>query len=186
MGLACIKILVSNPALIKSPGRQPGVDIESGQDDDGGLVNCCMAETLGSLSDKLVTVKLKQYHTEDQTRLQSLSRQETQLRTEIDEFISAAIAGKIPLERLTFEANKVYKKEGNETRALKGSLGQMFAHLSEVNCKLWHVQETVYDFEASPAAEKDGVIRELAVLNLERNNCIDELDRTFLSIIKGD
>ena len=144
-----------------------------------------MAETLGSLSDKLVTVKLKQYHTDDQARLQSLSRQETQLRTEIDVFISAAIAGKIPLEKLTFEANKVYKKEGNETRDLKGSLGQMFAHLSEVNCRLWHVQETVYDFEAIPAAEKDGVIRELAVLNLERNNCIDELDRKFLSIIKG-
>ncbi len=82
-----------------------------------------MAETLGTLSDKLTIVKLKQFHTEDVERLQSLARQETQLQTEIDEFIAAAAAGEIPRERLTFSANKVYKKEGNEIQAVKGSLG---------------------------------------------------------------
>lgn len=144
-----------------------------------------MAETLGTLSDKLTIVKLKQWHTEDGERLESLSRQETQLQGEINEFISAAIAGKIPHEKLTFAANKVYKKEGNETKEIKGSLGEIFSFLAEVNCKLWHVQETVYDFEAVPFEEKDSVIKDLAILNLERNNCIDELDRTFLSVIKS-
>lgn len=144
-----------------------------------------MAETLGTLSDKLITVKLKQYHTEDEERLDSLARQQTQLQDEIDEFITAAIEGKIPHEKLTFAANKVYKKEGNETKDISGSLGEVFSLLAETNCKLWHVQETVYDFEAIPVEEKDGVIKELAILNLERNNCIDELDRTFLSIVKS-
>lgn len=144
-----------------------------------------MAETLGTLSDKLTTVKLKQWHTEDADRLASLSQQEKQLQQEIDEYIAAAVAGDIPLEKLTFAANKVYKKEGNETREISGSLGQMFSALAETNTKLWHVQETVYDFEKIPADEKDGVIRELAVVNLERNNCIDELDRKFQSIIKS-
>jgi hypothetical protein len=143
-----------------------------------------MAETLGTLSDKLITVKLKQFHTEDKDRLQSLAGQQTQLKAEIDEFIADAINGKIPLEKLTFAANKVYKKEGNETREISGSLGEIFATLAQVNCKLWHVQETVYDFEKIPVSEKDNVIRELAVVNLERNNCIDELDRTFQSMIK--
>lgn len=144
-----------------------------------------MAETLGTLSDKLTTVKLKQWHTEDADRLASLSQQEKQLQQEIDEYIAAAVAGDTPLEKLTFAANKVYKKEGNETREISGSLGQMFSALAETNTKLWHVQETVYDFEKIPADEKDGVIRELAVVNLERNNCIDELDRKFQSIIKS-
>jgi hypothetical protein len=143
-----------------------------------------MAETLGTLGDKLTTVKLKQWHTDDNDRLQSLALQEKQLQDEIDEFIADAVSGKIPLEKLTFAANKVYKKEGNQTKEIAGSLGEIFALLAEVNCKLWHVQETVYDFEMIPVEEKDNVIRELAVVNLERNNCIDELDKTFQSIIK--
>ncbi len=144
-----------------------------------------MAETLGTLSDKLTIVKLKQWHTEDNERLDSLSRQEGQLQEEIDEFIAAAVAGRIPLDRLTFAANKVYKKEGNETREISGSLGEIFSTLAEINCRLWHVQETVYDFEKIPVSEKDNVIKDLAVVNLERNNCIDELDRTFQSIIRS-
>lgn len=143
-----------------------------------------MAETLGTLGDKLTTVKLKQFHTEDAARLESLAKQEKQLQAEIDEFIQAAMAGEIPLERLTFSANKVYKKDGNDTAEIRGSLGEIFALLAETNCKLWHVQEKVYEFEAIPAAEKDGVIRELAIVNLERNNCIDELDKTFCSIVE--
>lgn len=142
-----------------------------------------MAETLGTLSDKLTIVKLKQWHTEDEARQESLSRQETQLQDEINEFIAAAIAGSIPRERLTFAANKVYKKEGNEIRDVKGSLGEIFSALAEVNCKLWHVQETVYDFEAIPVEEKDNVVKQLAILNLERNQCIDQMDRTFVSLL---
>jgi len=144
-----------------------------------------MAETLGTLSDKLTIVKLKQWHTEDGERLASLSRQEKQLEEEIDEFISAAVGGRIPIEKLTFAANKVYKKEGNATREISGSLGEIFSTLAEINCRLWHVQETVYDFEQIPVGEKDNVIKDLAVVNLERNNCIDELDRTFQSVIKS-
>ena len=144
-----------------------------------------MAETLGTLSDKLTIVKLKQYHTEDRRRLASLARQETQLQTEIDEFISDAVAGKIPPEKLTFSANKVYKKEGNEIREITGSLGEIFSLLADTNCKLWHVQEKVYEFETVPVAKKDLIVKELAILNLERNKCIDEMDKTFLAFIKS-
>ena len=144
-----------------------------------------MAETLGTLADKLTTVKLKQFHTEDEARLESLARQETQLKTEMDEFVRAAAAGEMPLERLTFSANKVYKKEGNDTQEIRGSLGEIFALLADTNCRLWHVQEKVYEFEAIPAEEKDGVIKDLAIINLERNNCIDGLDKTFQAIIEA-
>jgi hypothetical protein len=97
-----------------------------------------MAETLGSLCDKLTIVKLKQYHSEDTNRLESLGTQEAQLISEMNDFISDAINGLIPLNRLTFKANKVFKQEGNAVQDIKGSIGQVFAKLAQVNCELWH------------------------------------------------
>lgn len=143
-----------------------------------------MAETLGSLCDKLTTVKLKRWHTDDPERLRSLAAQEKQLHDEINEFMSAATSGQMPIERLTFAANKVYKKEGNVIADFDGSIGEMLSQLADVNCRLWHVQEKVYEFEAIPVKEKDGVIKELAILNLERNNCIDKLDQQFRTAIE--
>lgn len=144
-----------------------------------------MAETLGTLSDKLTIVKLKQYHTDDEARRQSLLQQEKLLQTEIDEFVRAALAGQIPEEKITFAANKVYKKDGNEIREIGGSVGEIFAQLAEINCNLWHVQEKVYEFEAIPVEEKDRVVKDLAILNLERNKCIDEMDKTFLAVVQS-
>lgn len=142
-----------------------------------------MAETLGSLCDKLTIVKLKQYHSEDELRLQSLKDQEKQLQEEINEFVSNAVNGIIPSEKLTFSANKVFKKEGNETRNIEGSIGEVFAELAKVNCDLWHEQEKVYEFEKVPSEEKDKVVKRLAILNLERNKCIDAIDRQLQHMV---
>src|SRR2546423_2944586 len=143
-----------------------------------------MAETLGSLCDKLATVKLKLWHTADAERLESLRTQEQQLQREIDEFMSAAISGQIPIERLTFAQNKIYRKQGNVVPEFNGTLGESFAQLAHTVCKLWHVQEKVYEFENVPMEQKDAVIKELAIVNLERNQCIDGLDRRFPEMIE--
>lgn len=143
-----------------------------------------MAETLGSLCDKLTIVKLKQWHSEDRDRLASLDKQERQLRDEIDELVSAALAGAIPTERLSFAANKVYKQEGHELAAAEGSIGELFAQLAHVNCDLWHEQEKVYDFENVPGDKKDAVVKALALLNLQRTGCIDAIDRNFRSTVE--
>lgn len=142
-----------------------------------------MAETLGSLCDKLTIVKLKQYHSEDAERLKSLGEQEKNLQSEIDEFLSDAVHGNIPLNRLTFKANKVFKQEGNEIGQITGTIGVVFAKLAEVNCLLWHEQEKVYEFETVPAVEKDKVVKKLAILNLERNKCIDEIDSSLRDFV---
>lgn len=144
-----------------------------------------MAETFGSLCDKLTIIKLKQWHSEDLGKLESLAKQEQQLKVEIDEFISSAISGDIPLARLVFDANKVYKKTGNETREISGNIGNVFSSLAEVNCRLWHEQEKVYDFEQVPASEKDKVVKQLAILNLERNQCIDKINENLRDAIEG-
>ncbi|MFV0607072.1 MAG: hypothetical protein ACK5NK_14660 [Niabella sp.] len=138
-----------------------------------------MAETLGSLCDKLTIVKLKQYHSEDSERLSSLKEQEHQLQAEIDDFVSDAVDGLIPLNKLTFKSNKVYKQAGNETSIISGSIGVVFAKLAAINCDLWHEQEKVYEFEKVGSEEKDNVVKRLAILNLERNNCIDLIDNGF-------
>jgi len=144
-----------------------------------------MAETLGSLCDKLTIVKLKQWHSEEPSRLASLEVQECQLKNEIDQFTAAALSGLVPFENLTFAANKVYKKEGNAIRELEGGLGDVFAQLAEINCKLWHEQEKVYEFEKVPVEQKDWVVKQLALLNLERNQCIDQIDKILRAIVEN-
>jgi hypothetical protein len=143
-----------------------------------------MAETLGSLCDKLTIVKLKQWHSEDEIKLKSLAVQEKQLQQEMNEFISAAISGQIPIERLTFASNKVYKKEGNYVPDVLGSIGEIFSQLAQVNCKLWHEQEKVYEFEKVAGSEKDIVVKQLAILNLERNKCIDGIDGNLQALVE--
>lgn len=140
-----------------------------------------MAETLGSLCDKLTIVKLKQWHSEDPDRLKSLAVQQANLTAEIDEFLGAAVGGAIPVERLSFSSNKVFKASGNEFKAFVGTIGQTVSELARVNCELWHEQEKVYEFEKVDAAQKDHVVKRLAILNLERNKCIDQIDQELKS-----
>ncbi len=144
-----------------------------------------MAETLGSLCDKLTIVKLKQYHSEDLKRLNSLQHQEKQLTEEINQYLSDALSGLIKLEKLTFASNKVYKEEGNETKDITGSIGSLFAELAKVNCDLWHEQEKVYEFDKVPVCEKDDVVKKLAILNLERNKCMDAINEKLVKIVSS-
>jgi len=142
-----------------------------------------MAETLGMLCDKLTIVKLKQYHTQDIAALRKLDVQAKELESEIDQYIGDALTGRIPIERLTFESNKVYNKEGNEVDEITGNFGTLIYQLADINCRLWHQQEKVYEFEKVPVNEKDKVVKQLALLNLERNNCIDAINRRIAELI---
>ena len=142
-----------------------------------------MAETLGSLCDKLTIIKLKQWHSTDKVRLKSLAGQEKSLLEEIDEFVAAALQGHIREDRLTFQSNKVYKKKGNAVAEVTGAMGAVMAQLADVNCRLWHEQEKVYDFEHVPDDQKGALMRQLAVLNLERNRCMEAIDRNLLATV---
>jgi hypothetical protein len=144
-----------------------------------------MVETLGSLCDKLAIVKLKQYHTTDSIKIGSLSEQEKQLAEEINQYFSDASSGRLPLAKLRFASNKVYKQSGNETRKISGAIGEVFAELAKVNCELWHEQEKVYEFETIPIEEKDTVVKRLAILNLERNKCIDAINDNLYKLCQS-
>jgi len=143
-----------------------------------------MAETLGTLCDKLTIVKLKQYHSEDKEKLLSLEQQQNQLTVEIEEFTLDAVSGVIPINKLTFQSNKVFKGQGNKIQDIKGTIGNVFGKLAEINCMLWHEQEKMYEFEIVPVSEKDRVVKQLVVLNLERTRCIDVIDDFFVKLIE--
>ena len=146
-----------------------------------------MAETLGMLCDKLTIAHLKQYHTAEEIRLKSLSIQIQQLQQEINEYVADAFAGKLLPERMTFASNKVFKNEGNIVATVNGNIGEVFYQLANVNCKLWHEQEKVYEFEKVAVNEKDIVVKQLALLNLERNKCIDAINEQFkMLIVNGE
>ena len=142
-----------------------------------------MAETFGMLCDKLTIVKLKQYHSDDPGKLKSLIDQATALQNEIDQYFADGISGKIPVEKLSFAANKVYNPAGNEIREFVGGVGDFISQLADINCQLWHEQEKVYEFEKVPVDEKNAVVKNLAVLNLERNKCIDLINQAFQEIV---
>lgn len=144
-----------------------------------------MAETLGSLCDKLTILVLKAWHSQDETQLKNIELQQRLLRQEIDDYLQAALNKTIPLECISLPANKVYKKEGNPIREFHGKIGDLMAQLAEVNCKLWHQQEKVYEFEKVLPEHKDSVIKQLAILNLERNQCIDAINAQFYTLIQN-
>jgi len=144
-----------------------------------------MAETLGMLCDKLTIVRLKQFHTTDPGRLESLDKQSTQLKEEIDAYVFDAVNGLIPVEKLVFASNKVFKAEGNRIAEVEGNFGELLYQLADVNCQLWHQQEKVYEFENVKPEEKDGVVKKLALLNLERNKCIDQINQLFAGLISN-
>lgn len=141
-----------------------------------------MAETLGSLCDKLSIVQLKKYHSSDEEKLASLEVQNQQLITEINEFIEDAGSGHIPIERLSFASNKVHKKS-YELGTFEKTFGALIAQLAQANCDLWHEQEKVYDIEAVPSEAKNVLIGNLAKLNLRRTGCIDNIDRLFQGLM---
>lgn len=140
-------------------------------------------ETLGSLCDKLTIVLLKQEHSAEGVRLESLRLQQRQLIDEIDQYLSDALTGHIEKAKITFAANKVFSNKGVELQSFSGSTGEIIFSLAKINCDLWHEQEKVYEFENVPPAEKDVVIKRLAVLNLERNKCIDEINNNLLAML---
>jgi len=140
-----------------------------------------MAETLGSLCDKLTVVKLKQWHTEQVEKLHNLELQENQLVKEIDEFVSMAISGELITDRLIFSANKVYPKR-NES-SITGDIGELISKLSNANIKVWHEQEKAYSFESLPIVDKDLVVQNLMNFNLERSQCVDQIDLFFRNAI---
>lgn len=142
-----------------------------------------MAETLGSLIDKLSIVGLKRAHAApDSLASADLARQAGLLAAEIDAFVQSAVNGDLPPNRLAFSAHKMTGDFIVETAPPDG-LGARIEALCAVNAALWGVQAKVYAPETLTEAEKDALLRDLAALNLKRHHLVEAVDAALIAAL---
>lgn len=134
-------------------------------------------ETLGSLIDKLVVVELKIFHTNDLLAT-NLQEQKARLCQEINTFVARATAGKILVDDLAVESNKVYDKD-IKLPMFTGEIGELVSSLCMINCDIWHKVDQSYHVEDLKHHELVELVNNLAVVNLHRNKCIEAIDRQF-------
>ncbi len=148
-----------------------------------------MAETLGSLIDKLSIKNLRLWHIDEAREEASLPdadldkkratvvEQQQDLIDEINGFVALALAGKIELRN--DEKVKLYNDPAivGKTGHLKG-IGEATDALAMKNIKLWHLEDMARDKEASDRVIAD-VKRKIDVTNQQRNDMIDRIDVLF-------
>lgn len=147
-----------------------------------------MAETLGSLVDKLTIKDIREYHINQMVilkdkkfsrkeltdKLRALKRQKDEIVKEIDAFVLAAIKGKLSLRD---EKLKIYNDLKDVGRIIiTKSMGEAISGLAQANLKLWHLEDE--------ARRKDvtlsyiGKIKKLIdPANQQRNDYIDRIDQ---------
>jgi len=137
-----------------------------------------MAETLGSLTDKLTIknirleyLKLGKVKVPDlKEKIRIVSQQRDCLIAEIDDFLNNAMKGRVRLKELKVKLyNEPQKKE------IAGGLGNLINELSITNARLWKLEDEV---RKTGASDKYIVKtkRNIDVVNQKRNDLIDGID----------
>ena len=146
-----------------------------------------MAETLGSLIDKLSIKNLRSWHLEEmiagkngteteveelKAKLETVERQRQDLQQEIDAFLDGALEGKV---KIRDEKVKLYDNPAAVSAEGMDDLGNAISELALRNIKLWHLEDEVRRTDI-PDAEVVRLKREIDTANQERNNFIDKID----------
>ncbi len=143
-----------------------------------------MAETLGSLVDKL-TIKnirvdnLRKKGKKSREKISIVQSQRRRLIEEMDHFLVQALKGKVKLKD---EKVKLYRKSGRGEK-ISGTLGALVDSLCQKNMELWHLED-----EARRSDVGDAYIgrvkRKIDVANLNRNDLIDRIDELLERKVK--
>jgi uncharacterized protein with von Willebrand factor type A (vWA) domain len=154
-----------------------------------------MAETLGSLVDKLTIKDLREYHlkempkskvkifsTADLKRKARLVRlQKKGIMKEIDDFIKAAVKGKAKIKE---EKLKLYTASKDIGRIPKlDSLGEAISYLAEENLELLHLEDEARRRDVSNAYVGK-IKRSIDLANQQRNDLIDAIDELLEKCLK--
>ena len=154
-----------------------------------------MAETLGSLIDKLSIKNLRYWHLDEDAKAKDVSdpqkeeltakmklvdRQRKELLEEIDGFLEAAFAGKV---RIRDEKVKLYKNLNVISSEDLNHLGETVSKLAMSNIKLWHLEDEVRR-EDLPNADIVKIKRTIDTNNQERNNFMDKVDEILENFVK--
>ena len=145
-----------------------------------------MAETLGSLVDKLSIKNLRIWHLDEvlendqaskvkefQAKRDLAHRQRQDLIKEIDSFIDAALRGEV---RIRDEKIKMYTNTNVSSSETIKALGNAVSELACRNIKLWHLEDEVRRTDL-PDATIVQTKRKIDATNQERNDLIDKVDQ---------
>ena len=154
-----------------------------------------MAETLGSLIDKLSIKNLRYWHLDEDSQARDVSdpqkqelmakmelvdRQRKELLEEIDVFLSSALAGEV---RIRDEKVKLYKNLNVTSAENVNHLGEAVSKLAMSNIKLWHLEDEVRR-EDLPDTDIVKTKRKIDTNNQERNNLMDKVDEILENFVK--
>ena len=155
-----------------------------------------MAETLGSLIDKLSIKNLRYWHLDEDAQARDVSdpqkkeliakmelvdRQRKELSEEIDAFLNAALASEV---RIRDEKVKLYKNLNVSSSEDLNRLGETVSKLAMSNIKLWHLEDEVRR-EDLPDSEIVKIKRTIDTNNQERNNFMDKVDEILEGSVKN-
>jgi len=153
-----------------------------------------MAETLGSLVDKLTIKDLREYHLREALRqrkgkfpvfqirqkLQLLNKQKCNLLSEIETFVIAAVKGRITLRD---EKLKLYNPSESLGKIPKcNKLGEAMSYLAQKNSELWHLEDEARRTDKG-LAYVGSIKRKIDFANQQRNDLIDKIDELFEKLI---
>ena len=154
-----------------------------------------MAETLGSLIDKLSIKNLRYWHLDEDSqardasdpqsqelmdKMELVDRQRKELLEEIDVFLSSALAGEV---RIRDEKVKLYKNLNVTSAEYVNHLGEAVSKLAMSNIKLWHLEDEVRR-EDLPDTDIVKTKRKIDTNNQERNNFMDKVDEILENFVK--
>ena len=143
-----------------------------------------MAETLGSLVDKLSIKNLRIWHLEEalekdsdseelKTKRDLADKQRQNLVQEINGFLVAALQGDVCIRD---EKIKMYTNTNVSSSDSVKKLGEAVSELAFRNIKLWHCEDEVRrtDLEDSEIVK---IKRRIDTTNQERNDLMDKVDQ---------
>ena len=145
-----------------------------------------MAETLGSLVDKLSIKNLRIWHLDEvlendrasnrealEAKRDLADRQRKDLMKEIDCFLDAALRGEV---RICDEKIKMYTNTNVSSSQGIKALGNAVSELACRNIKIWHLEDEVRRTDL-PDATIVQTKRQIDTTNQERNDLIDKVDQ---------
>lgn len=142
-----------------------------------------MAETLGSLVDKLTikNIRLNNLRKKgSKKKIDIVQSQRKELIEEMNQFLARALKRKIKLKD---KKVKLYKQPKVEEKIL-ATLGALVDRLCQKNMQLWHLED-----EARRSDVNDAYIgrikRKIDITNLSRNDLIDRIDELLERKVKN-
>ena len=146
-----------------------------------------MAETLGSLIDKLSIKNLRYWHLDELIQQENSSNLKTEelkakliivesqrkdLLNEIDTFLAAALAGEV---KVCDEKVKLYRNTNVSSLENVSKLGEAVSELAMSNTRIWHLEDEVRR-EDLLDSEVVKLKRKIDQNNQERCNLVDKVD----------